>query len=67
VCVCLGFVVLVFLEESKEWGLAFGDVWGGKKKKQLRAASLVCFFSLVYNLCGFFILLDGVFSYMLVD
>jgi hypothetical protein len=68
VCVCLGFVVLVFLEESKEWSLAFGDVGGGEEKGAEGGFSGVFFSFLLQPLWLFYPLLM-VFShlYMLVD
>jgi hypothetical protein len=64
VCVCLGFVVLVFLEESKEWSLAFGDVGGGEEKGAEGGFSGVFFFFLVTTFMVVLSFVDGVFSFI---
>jgi hypothetical protein len=49
-------------------GFGFWGCVGWEEEKAAESSfSGVFFLSLVYNLCGCFILLDGVFSYMLVD
>jgi hypothetical protein len=50
-CVSLGFVVLVFLEETKEWFWGYGE---RTKRARLSLSRLWCFFSaalLIYISC----------------